>query len=75
MAPRLGGEDEPPSEYNETEPIIENLADRKGHSLREWVLLDPPNREIFRIFKLFLKTFIVNNVRWRGGHRGRAWDA
>ncbi len=35
----------------------------QGHSLREWVLLDPPNREIYRRFKLFLKSYIVNNVR------------
>eukprot|EP00054_Salpingoeca_dolichothecata_P010895 m.60530 g.60530 ORF g.60530 m.60530 type:complete len:898 (+) comp19194_c0_seq2:73-2766(+) len=47
------------------EPIIENLEDRKGRSLREWVLMDPTRREIHRRFRKHLTTHLDehgNNV-------------
>ena len=37
---------------------IDNLEDTKGHSVRDWVLLLAPNREIFNRFKNFLRTFV-----------------
>lgn len=37
---------------------IENLEDMKGHSVREWVCLQPPRLEIKNRFKQFLKTFV-----------------
>lgn len=36
---------------------IDNLEDTKGHSVREWVSLLAPNREIYNRFKNFLRTF------------------
>lgn len=36
---------------------IDNLEDTKGHSVREWVTLLAPNREIYNRFKNFLRTF------------------
>ena len=48
-------------ELGDDEEFIQNLADRKGHNLREWVLLDLPNKEIYRRFKKFLLTFIDEN--------------
>jgi len=38
--------------------IIENLEDRKGHTLRDWIVQEPVEREIFKRFKSFLKAFI-----------------
>lgn len=52
-------------EEDEREPVIENLEDRKGHSLADWVTMESPRKEIYRRFKLFLKTFVDargNNV-------------
>ncbi len=46
----------------EGETFIENLEDRKGHSVREWVLMDMPRREIHRRFKNFLTTFLDSSV-------------
>lgn len=37
-------------------PVIENLDERKGNTLREWVLSEPVDREIFRRFRNFLAT-------------------
>ena len=37
---------------------IDNLEDTKGHSVRDWVSLLAPNREIFNRFKNFLRTFV-----------------
>jgi DNA replication licensing factor MCM2 len=37
-------------------PVIENLDERKGNTLREWVLSEPVDREIFRRFRNFLST-------------------
>lgn len=61
----MGGAGEDDAEVDETEAIIENLEDRKGNSLRDWVKMESPSREIYRRFKLFLKTYIDasgNNV-------------
>ena len=52
-------------EMDLNQPIIENLDDRKGHTLREWVCMESPSREIYRRFRLFLTTFVDargNNV-------------
>jgi DNA-directed RNA polymerase subunit RPC12/RpoP len=40
------------------EEYIANLEDRKGASLREWVLTELPRREIQRRFKNFLSSFV-----------------
>lgn len=47
------------------ETIIENLEDRKGYTLREWIVHDPVNREIYKRFRKFLIEFVDedgNNV-------------
>ena len=49
---------DPFGEKDDDKEIIANLEDRKGHSLREWVLLDLPNREIARRFKQFLTAYV-----------------
>ena len=43
------------------EEYIANLEDRKRHSLREWVLLDLPNKEIERRFRNFLTSYVDEN--------------
>eukprot|EP00049_Salpingoeca_infusionum_P008284 m.134972 g.134972 ORF g.134972 m.134972 type:complete len:898 (-) comp13970_c0_seq1:215-2908(-) len=43
-------------EMDENEPIIENLENFKGNTLREWISMEPTRREIFRRFKIFLRT-------------------
>ena len=50
--------DQEMGQMGDDEQFIENLEDRKGYSLREWVLLDLPNREIERRFRNFLNTFV-----------------
>ena len=40
------------------ETIIENLEDRKGYTLREWIVHDPVNREIYKRFRKFLIEFV-----------------
>lgn len=42
-------------------PVIENLDERKGATLREWVLSEPVDREIFRRFRNFLSTHTDNH--------------
>jgi len=53
-------QEEEEEEEDEREPVLENLEDRKGHSLADWVTMESPRREIYRRFKLFLKTFVDN---------------
>eukprot|EP01147_Barroeca_monosierra_P002807 gene2807-5650_t len=43
-------------EFDEDEAIIENLEDRKGHTLREWITMPSTRREIYNRFKSFLRT-------------------
>ena len=37
---------------------IENLEDTKGHTVREWVVMQAPRLEIFNRFKHFLRTMV-----------------
>jgi len=37
---------------------IDNLEDTKGRTVREWVSLLAPRREIYNRFKNFLRTFV-----------------
>ncbi|CAK8687787.1 unnamed protein product [Clavelina lepadiformis] len=37
---------------------IENLEDTKGHSVKEWVMMQAPKLEIFNRFKNFLRTTV-----------------
>jgi DNA replication licensing factor MCM2 len=52
---------DPYMEMGEDDEYIANLEDRKGASLREWVLTDLPRKEIHRRFKKFLKSFVDEN--------------
>ena len=47
---------------DENAPIIENLEDFKGHSLREWVSMESTQHEILRRFRHFLTTFVDDQV-------------
>ncbi len=44
------------------QPIIENLEDRKGHTMRDWICLDSTNREIYRRFFNFLSLTVDDTV-------------
>eukprot|EP00042_Codosiga_hollandica_P055422 m.775740 g.775740 ORF g.775740 m.775740 type:complete len:908 (+) comp59111_c2_seq2:88-2811(+) len=39
-------------------PIIENLEDLKGNTLREWVCMESTSKEIHRRFRSFLTTYL-----------------
>eukprot|EP01137_Pigoraptor_chileana_P035579 Opistho-2@29835 len=43
-------------------PRVENLEDRKGHPLREWISMEGPRREIYLRFRSFLTSFIDKDV-------------
>jgi len=52
-------------DFDDNAPIIENLEDFKGHTLREWVSMESTQREIYRRFRNFLTTSVDehgNNV-------------
>jgi len=55
------GSADPYMELGEDEEYIANLEDRKGASLREWVITDLPRKEIHRRFKKFLTSFVDEN--------------
>eukprot|EP00043_Microstomoeca_roanoka_P004604 m.50719 g.50719 ORF g.50719 m.50719 type:complete len:889 (-) comp12568_c0_seq1:304-2970(-) len=50
------GEELEEDEYGEDQTVIENLEDRKGHTLRQWITMEPTRREIYNRFKNFLRT-------------------
>ena len=37
---------------------IENLEDTKGMSIREWVAMNAPRREVYNRFRNFLRTYV-----------------
>eukprot|EP00056_Hartaetosiga_gracilis_P004509 m.75779 g.75779 ORF g.75779 m.75779 type:complete len:898 (+) comp11854_c1_seq2:152-2845(+) len=56
LAERVAGEEAGDVEADEDETIIESLSDRKGKSLREWVMSPPVRREIYNRFKHYLRS-------------------
>ena len=40
---------------------IENLEDTKGHTVKDWVVMQAPRLEIYNRFKHFLRTMVDSN--------------
>merc|ERR1719167_1525652 len=56
MADLAAMEDDPMEE--EGMESIENLEDTKGMSIREWVAMNAPRREVYNRFRNFLRTYV-----------------
>merc|ERR1719210_2005893 len=56
MADLAAMEDDPMEE--EGMESIENLEDTKGMSIREWVAMNAPRREVYNKFRNFLRTYV-----------------